>query len=245
MRERMYRFYSSVQQVLAPGLLYSQRTYEKVLDQAVFQGARWLELGCGHQILPSWRARQEAALVQWPALLIGLDYDLPSLRRHATIRNRVRGDITALPFMDASFDLVTSNMVFEHLREPQCQLREIKRVLRPKGRLIYHTPNVWGYSAFIARLIPERLKGVLIRVLEGREEEDVFRTYYRINTPRKVRSMAQDAGFEVEMLRLIPSSGKLVMIPPLLIPELLWIRLTMLRHLELLRTNMIVTLRRL
>jgi SAM-dependent methyltransferase len=50
-----------------------------------------------------------------------------------------------LPFRDAAFDAVLSNQVFEHVFELDAVLAEIRRVLRPGGRLIAIFPSdeVW------------------------------------------------------------------------------------------------------
>jgi SAM-dependent methyltransferase len=46
-----------------------------------------------------------------------------------------------LPFADASFDLVTSFQVLEHVPDPGAFLRELARVARPGGTVILATPN--------------------------------------------------------------------------------------------------------
>ncbi len=46
-----------------------------------------------------------------------------------------------LPFPDRLFDLVTCTDVIEHLSHPEAALREIRRVLRPQGRLVLTTPR--------------------------------------------------------------------------------------------------------
>jgi ubiquinone/menaquinone biosynthesis C-methylase UbiE len=46
-----------------------------------------------------------------------------------------------LPFPDASFDLVTSFQVLEHVPDPIAYLEEIRRVVRPGGTIILATPN--------------------------------------------------------------------------------------------------------
>lgn len=50
-----------------------------------------------------------------------------------------------LPFKNKSFDLILFSEVFEHLRiNPIFTLKEIYRVLKPKGRLILTTPNLYA-----------------------------------------------------------------------------------------------------
>lgn len=46
-----------------------------------------------------------------------------------------------LPFDSASFDNTLSFEVFEHLFDPEAALKEIRRVLRPQGRLVGSVPN--------------------------------------------------------------------------------------------------------
>jgi SAM-dependent methyltransferase len=52
-----------------------------------------------------------------------------------------------LPFADASFDLVTSFDVLEHIDDDVAALRELARVLRPGGRVVMAVPAfplLWG-----------------------------------------------------------------------------------------------------
>lgn len=46
-----------------------------------------------------------------------------------------------LPFADASFDTVLSFQVFEHVADTRRYLEEIRRVLRPGGKLVLVTPD--------------------------------------------------------------------------------------------------------
>ena len=46
-----------------------------------------------------------------------------------------------LPFADASFDVVLSFQVFEHVSDTSHYLSEIRRVLRPGGKLVLITPD--------------------------------------------------------------------------------------------------------
>ena len=51
-----------------------------------------------------------------------------------------RVDMEAMPFPDATFDLVIANHVLEHVDDDLRAVREIRRVLRPGGRAILQTP---------------------------------------------------------------------------------------------------------
>ena len=57
----------------------------------------------------------------------------------ATVREIVEGRI---PHRDASFDLVVSNQVFEHIADLRPVLEEISRVLKPGGRLFASFPTL-------------------------------------------------------------------------------------------------------
>jgi SAM-dependent methyltransferase len=59
------------------------------------------------------------------------------------IRRRVGaavvGDAHSLPFVTGAFDLIISTEVLEHALEPQRMIDEIRRVLRPGGRVLLTT----------------------------------------------------------------------------------------------------------
>lgn len=121
--------------------------HQRLLQQANLRpGQVVLEIGCGTGDLLLAAKRDHPA-----ALVVGLDPDLAALalaRRKARRRRLAvqldRGYADALPYADASMDVVLSSFMLHHLpveqREPA--MREVLRVLRPGGEL--HLVDVRG-----------------------------------------------------------------------------------------------------
>lgn len=213
-----------LQRKLTPGLLYSQTVFEQRLGDRAAAATHWLDLGCGHRVLPEWRGDAEAELVGKTGLVVGVDTDFPAIRRHRSIHHRCLADISRLPFRDASFDLVTANMVVEHLADPAAQFAEIARVLMPGGIFLFHTPNARSYVIGVARLLPDGIKRLLASVMEGRAADDVYPTYYRANGANRIQTIAQESGLAVAEIEYVASTPAFTVFPPFVVPELMWIR---------------------
>ncbi|HEX4732972.1 MAG TPA: class I SAM-dependent methyltransferase [Thermoleophilaceae bacterium] len=55
-------------------------------------------------------------------------------------RAMVVADLTALPFEDGSFDLLVCSHVLEHVPDDRAAMREMHRVLSPRGMAVIQTP---------------------------------------------------------------------------------------------------------
>jgi len=104
----------------------------------IASGARVLELGCGtgeftRRVAPS--GARVVALDLSGDLLVKARAKLDGAARF------VRGNAHVLPFADASFDVVYGCSILHHL-EVGVALREVRRVLRPGGRLVFSEPNL-------------------------------------------------------------------------------------------------------
>ena len=238
-KERWEERYFAIQRRIVPGLKYSQSIYEEVLDEFVSEGIKWLDAGCGHQLLPEWRFEQEAALTKRADLVLGTDLDFDGIKKHRTINHVLYSNLERLPLPNESLDLVTCNMVVEHLADPAAVFSEFNRVLKPGGRVIIHTPNALGYTTIAARMLPQRMRVKLAGILEARPAEDVFLAHYRANTPAKLDSLLVEAGFQKEKFRCIASACALYFSRVLASIELAYIRLTLLSELRKLRTNLL------
>jgi len=98
------------------------------------------------------------------------------------------------------------NMVVEQLTEPEASFKEIRRVLRPGGRFLLHTPNLRACVTVIACRLPSSLKRALARALDGRKADDVYRTFYRCNPEGALRQFAQNG--QLPWFRFIPFPPK-------------------------------------
>lgn len=112
-------------------------------DLALPPGARVLDAGCGPgNLLVEFAKRSGTvfALDASPRML-----QVARSHTEAVKCENVRfhvGSITALPFADASFDLVCSAGVIEYLDSPDAAIGEFHRVLKPGGILLLPTTNV-------------------------------------------------------------------------------------------------------
>jgi SAM-dependent methyltransferase len=65
-----------------------------------------------------------------------------------------------LPFADDTFDLVISVAVLEHLRDPFTAARELKRVLRPGGRVFAAVPHLVPFHGYPSHYYNATVKGL-------------------------------------------------------------------------------------
>ncbi len=223
-----YSLYYKLRDALVPGLNNSQYEYRDILCKVITKETRWLDLGCGHEFFPGWMNEGSEVgkeLVKNCGQVVGIDCDVPSVKNNHFIQRRLVGDGGFLPFKANSFNLITANMVVEHIEYPDQVLGEIRRVLKPGGMFIFHTPNFLNYMTMMAALLPNGLKLSLIRILEGREEHDIFPTFYRLNTPKAVKEYADKQHLTVQQLVLTKTSAETIMLGPVVVVELLLTKL--------------------
>ena len=103
-----------------------------------------LDIGCG----------DGAALLRMRDLgweVHGIDPDKEAVERARQRGLDVRvGTIEDHPYPASTFDLVTLTHVIEHVHDPVALLTECRRILKPGGKLVVHTPNFqsFGYSIY-------------------------------------------------------------------------------------------------
>lgn len=113
------------------------------LDQAAalaraWRPARALDLGCGGGHLAFHLAPHAGAVVAYDlsAEMLEAVAGVAASRGLANLSTR-QGAVEALPFADASFDLVASRYSAHHWRDVGAALREARRVLAPGGHALF------------------------------------------------------------------------------------------------------------
>jgi len=129
------------------------RIWERELDRIGLQGnEQLLDLGCGRGAVLIAAARRLPAGRAFGADLWTRDQS--GNRPEVTLANAAAAgvadrvevhtaDLTALPFPDGSFDVVTSALAIHNIRSPEGRYRavdEAMRVLRPGGQLLVADP---------------------------------------------------------------------------------------------------------
>jgi ubiquinone/menaquinone biosynthesis C-methylase UbiE len=90
-----------------------------------------LDVGCGPGTITADIARRVA-----PGRVVGMDASETVISQAANNFPAVEfavGDVFALDFADATFDVVHAHQVLQHLPDPIAALREMKRVCKPSG----------------------------------------------------------------------------------------------------------------
>ncbi len=129
MFDRIAPVYDVMNRVMTAGL--DRRWRRLAAEAAVERGDRVLDAACGTGDLAI------ADLKAGAGTVTGLDFSermLERARRKAPL-DWVQGDMLALPFEDASFDAATVGFGVRNVADLELALRELRRVLRPGGRL--------------------------------------------------------------------------------------------------------------
>lgn len=189
-------------------MTYPSESFEKYIVPSLFgpwarkliqladprPGERVLDVACGTGIV----ARQVARSTGARGFVVGLDFN-PNMIRVAraaaaadglTIEFR-QGRAEAMPFPSASFNLVTCQFGLMLFDDPRAALREMRRVLRPGGRVVLSTWQAMERHPFYKLLHEVRTRRLGISGVEQ---------VYSLADPDELQRMMTGAGLqEVEV----------------------------------------------
>ena len=166
-------------------------------DLKPLAGKRALDVGCGAGLLAEPLARMGAAVT-------GVDAapeNIAAARAHAAGQglgiDYHAGELAALP--PATFDLVTSMEVVEHVNDPAAFIAELAARLAPGGLMILSTPNRTALSKLLLVEAAERIGAV------PRGTHD----WAQFLKPEELTALLAAAGLEVvDRTGLAPSAAR-------------------------------------
>lgn len=192
-------------------------------EYTAMAGRRVLDVGCGNGYVIERYARAGAA----PAIGIdltrrGVEISAARLRLRAQGARVLQASAERLPFPDACFDCVSSMGVLHHIPSPERGLAEIRRVLRPGGRLVlmmYHRDSFHHRILMpLLRSFARRHRGKSLRSLVNQvdgETNPLGRVYSRGELARLLDGFVE---LELSVGQFKPSDVPLVgrFLPPAL-----------------------------
>jgi arsenite methyltransferase len=101
------------------------------------------------------------------------------------------GSAEALPFPDANFDLIVSNLGLNNFERPEASLAECRRVARPGAEIALST-NLQGTFAELYEELPDALAEAGVADAEGRVAAHVAHR----TTVARTEDLLREAGFE-------------------------------------------------
>jgi demethylmenaquinone methyltransferase / 2-methoxy-6-polyprenyl-1,4-benzoquinol methylase len=191
MFDRIAPVYDAMNRAMTLGL--DQRWRRATVSAVVAPGNKVLDACCGTGDLA-------LAAVRAGGRVTGLDFSgrmLDRARRKSTSVEWVLGDVTALPFADAGFDAVTVGFGVRNLQDLEPGLAELRRVLRPGGRLgVLEITRPRGLLAPFYRLWFDGLVPLLGKLLPGGSAYTYLpASVRRFPGPEELAELLRVAGF--------------------------------------------------
>lgn len=175
---------------MTPDVVEQRRATRALL--ALQPGEKVLDIGSG----PGFLADEMTAEVGPEGAVHGVDPSesmLAIARRRESSAQYALGDAVSLPFEDETFDAAIATQVYEYVPDMPAALAEVRRVLRPGGRLLILDTDwdaiVWHSSD----------RDRMLRVLE-KWNGHLADPYL----PRRLPKLLRDADFELASTTVIP-----------------------------------------
>lgn len=178
-----------------PGYIFSNDLFENWIKESLNKNSVWIDAGCGNNslvhefsdIAPRGTGIDE---IIHPELLASGD-------------RFINSSLENIPFETGTVDVITANMVIEHIVNIDKVLLEFHRILKPGGKFIFRTTNKNYPTLFIGNLIPKKMKDKIIYSIFGVRSHDIFKTTYPANTLMEIKKVFSVSGFKIDRLTAV------------------------------------------
>lgn len=164
--------------------------YNEIISSLCEMNNVFLDSGCGKKSIMQWHTQKIN-------FSVGMDISLDAIKENKAFKVYVVGNALKLPFKDKSFDVVVSQWMMEHIKEPEIVIKEFYRVLKKGGSLVVVTNSKYHPMMFLSYILPLGIRDWLKqRIFPLYIEEDTFPTYYNFNSLGSIYKILSRMGFE-------------------------------------------------
>jgi len=178
-----------------PGFKAWQHCYRKLLKQHTLKKVV-LDAGCGKGgIIAEFKNQTKQ--------IIGLDDDASLLRDNTVVDEKIVSKLDKIPLINNIIDTAVATFVIEHVASPDKMFKEIFRILKPDGKFIFITTNLFNPIMAVSRILPYSLHKLLRKKLLHKSGEGTYKTYYQANSYHSLAKLANQVGFKkINILRV-------------------------------------------
>jgi ubiquinone/menaquinone biosynthesis C-methylase UbiE len=174
--------------------------------KALSPGVKLLDIGCGPGLFTAFWSQRG---IQSSGIDIDLSLVKVARQRLATTGGGARvvvGSVEHLPYQSGVFDICFANAILEHVQDWQATLREVTRVLKDNGLLVFSTTNkLHPFQHEVNHFpfypwIPEKLKKIIIaKIMKHRPDLVNYTQYPAIHwfTYEKLKAFLDPLGYQV------------------------------------------------
>jgi ubiquinone/menaquinone biosynthesis C-methylase UbiE len=236
-KEKVGKFYDVVWTEYIPEYEASEKHWEIFFSDEEVKDKSVLDAGCGTGIFSIIFANKGAGHVTGIDISEGSLQTARSLKQKFELNNTEfqKQDMLALPFADASFDIVWAWGTVHHTTDPFKAIEELIRVLKPSGSIllaVYKRTKLTFIHEIIRKTLlrtPKKSWKTLAKILsvflspvifffkkreksrKGEKLEELIIDWYFVPIrhhykPEEINTFLEDRGFEIE--EYLPASGR-------------------------------------
>lgn len=208
---------------------------ERYTTEEMFRGKTVLDVGCGAAGKTMYYASQGVEKIVGMDIVAHYKDEAEALARELGFADKfefVVGDAAQTSFPDNTFDTIIMNDAMEHVDRPDLVLAEVRRVLKPGGRLYVNFPPInhpfgahlsdligmpWVHLFFsedtliaaykeLCKTVPDGADRIAFRISKNEQGKEYF-SYINHMTIKRFDGLRANAGMKQVYYREVPLRG--------------------------------------